>query len=368
MSFLMGMFSILSLLFFVAAFVGLISPKLVLFKWGKNFTRFRTFMLFITLFFLCVIVNSAAVSHYAKRMESEELAQQDKIKAEQAAREKAEQDKIIADFSVKKAEILLNLESLISQKQFDLAEKGITKYDIKPLQSDLSDVKRHLQKAVLDEKTKNTPENDIEASLKIYSDLARIEPENQIYKEKLAHYKAEVEEKEKEEKERKRKEVIKNLEKQLKEVPVSEVSENLKLYKELLKLAPDDSLYKNKFDYYQAKAEELEQEKRREILKASSHLELLNWQWDSRYGYAVVEGEVRNISGKKLENVEAVVTWYSKNDEMITSRSSLIEYRPLLSEQTSPFKVMVTFNPAMEKAVIEFKHLMGGKIPTYSKK
>lgn len=193
MYFLMGVFSILAFLFFVAAFIGLISPKLVLFKWGKNITRFKTFMLFFILSISCVIANGVVASRQAEKMKAEELSQQERINAAKAAREKAVHERIVNDFRANKAGILSNVDTLISQKQFDLAEKEITKYDIKPLQADLSDVKKHLQKAVLDEKAKNTPDTDIEAGLKIYSELARIEPENEVYKEKLAHYKAETE-------------------------------------------------------------------------------------------------------------------------------------------------------------------------------
>ena len=52
---------------------------------------------------------------------------------------------------------------------------------------------------------------------------------------------------------------------------------------------------------------------------------------------------------------------------MITSDSSLIEYDPILPGQTSPFKVIERYNPAMEKANIEFKHMWGNRIPTYHK-
>ena len=43
----------------------------------------------------------------------------------------------------------------------------------------------------------------------------------------------------------------------------------------------------------------------------------------------------------------------------ITS-DALIEYNPILPGQISPFKVMVTENPSMRKAGVEFKSLLGG--------
>ena len=46
----------------------------------------------------------------------------------------------------------------------------------------------------------------------------------------------------------------------------------------------------------------------------------------------------------------------------ITSDDALIDYNPILPGQTSPFKAMATENPAMRKASIDFKELMGGSI------
>ena len=42
----------------------------------------------------------------------------------------------------------------------------------------------------------------------------------------------------------------------------------------------------------------------------------------------------------------------------------MIEYNPVLANQTSPFKVMTSDNPAIKKASIDFKELMGGTINT----
>lgn len=96
-------------------------------------------------------------------------------------------------------------------------------------------------------------------------------------------------------------------------------------------------------------------------------LELIDWNWCETYGYVTAEGRVKNISGKNLENLRAVVTWYANDGEFITSDSGLIEYDPILADQTSPFKVIARHNPAMKKASIEFKEMFGGKIPHKSK-
>ena len=154
----------------------------------------------------------------------------------------------------------------------------------------------------------------------------------------------------------------------VKKLPASDIDGNLKIYKELLALNPDEQIYKNKIDHYQKKWDQYIKEKQANEYRASCQLELLNTSWSENYGYATYEGQVKNISSLKLENIQAVVTWYDGNGNMITSSSAMIEYNPILPGQASPFKVMKTYNPAMQKAGVEFSHLMGGTIRTYSEK
>lgn len=91
-------------------------------------------------------------------------------------------------------------------------------------------------------------------------------------------------------------------------------------------------------------------------------LELIKSHWYTEYGYAIYEGQVKNISSQPLKNVEAVATFYDSNGQFITSSDALIDYNPILPGQISPFKVMKTENPAMKKASVEFKYLSGGSI------
>jgi hypothetical protein len=91
-------------------------------------------------------------------------------------------------------------------------------------------------------------------------------------------------------------------------------------------------------------------------------LELESWNWHQEYGYAIVDGSVKNISSESMKNVEAVVTFTTKSGEHITSSSALIQYNPILPGQTSPFKVMQSWNPAMTSASMDFHELMGGSI------
>ncbi len=157
------------------------------------------------------------------------------------------------------------------------------------------------------------------------------------------------------------------LSEKVKKIPASKIHENLKTYKELLALNPNEQTYKSKVNHYQKKWDKHLKEKQKKEYKASCQLEIVNSSWSNNYGYSTYEGQVKNISNFKLKNVQAVVTWYDKNGDMITSDSSLIKYNPILPGQTSPFKVMETYNPAMQKAGVEFSHLMGGTIKTYSK-
>ncbi len=93
-------------------------------------------------------------------------------------------------------------------------------------------------------------------------------------------------------------------------------------------------------------------------------LELGEWSW-SRTGsnqFVEARGQVTNISSGRLENVMAVVTYYTADDEFITTADALIDFNPILPGQTSPWSTIVTSNPAMTKASVEFKELFGAKI------
>ncbi len=93
-------------------------------------------------------------------------------------------------------------------------------------------------------------------------------------------------------------------------------------------------------------------------------LELLNYSGSRSYGYITIEGEVKNISNEKMESIQAVVRTYDANGDFVTSSDALIDYDPILADQTSPFSVMVKDNPAIENYRVEFKKFWGGTIET----
>lgn len=138
---------------------------------------------------------------------------------------------------------------------------------------------------------------------------------------------------------------------------------------ELIKNFPKSKLVhkaKNLKNFNRKKIKELEEEN----LKRGSDLELITWSWSRTGGGSYVEakGQVKNISGQNLQNVEAVASFFDGNGNFITSSDALIDYNPILAGQVSPFHILETYNPAMKKARIEFKYLMGGTIPTYYRK
>ncbi len=91
-------------------------------------------------------------------------------------------------------------------------------------------------------------------------------------------------------------------------------------------------------------------------------LEVLSWNCGQEYGYISVQGRVKNISGKRLENVMVVGTFETAAGEFVKSTDALIDYNPILPGQTSPFKALTTTNPAIKSCSIAFRHLWGSAI------
>ena len=79
-------------------------------------------------------------------------------------------------------------------------------------------------------------------------------------------------------------------------------------------------------------------------------------------GFTRSKDRLGNTTDANLENVTAVVSWFTDDDTFITSDEALISYNPILPEQTSPFEVMTQTNPAMSRFRVEFKTLFGGTL------
>jgi putative peptidoglycan binding protein len=91
-------------------------------------------------------------------------------------------------------------------------------------------------------------------------------------------------------------------------------------------------------------------------------LVVTNWSCHSEYSYMITEGQVENISGKSLENITVVASYYTASGDFVTSDSALVEYNPLLPGQRTPFKTITRGNPAIKGCNINFKHFWGGAI------
>jgi uncharacterized protein (DUF1330 family) len=80
--------------------------------------------------------------------------------------------------------------------------------------------------------------------------------------------------------------------------------------------------------------------------------------------YLTISGQVKNISSESLPNVQVLIEYYDSDGMFIKSSEALIKYNPVLSEQTSPFEVITTDNPAIARYQVSFKFLLGNIIPT----
>jgi len=99
--------------------------------------------------------------------------------------------------------------------------------------------------------------------------------------------------------------------------------------------------------------------------KTSSYqLESISRAWSREYGYITLEGEVRNISGLSINEIVAVAKAYTEDGTFVKSDDALIDYQPLLAGQASPFKVIMSDNPAIKSMRVEFKKFWGGTIST----
>jgi len=91
-------------------------------------------------------------------------------------------------------------------------------------------------------------------------------------------------------------------------------------------------------------------------------LELQSWTWGEQYSHAIAEGQVKNISIASLKNVQAQVSFFTADQTFISSADALLEFNPVLPGQSSPFKVIATWNPAMKKASVTFKTIFGPEL------
>lgn len=87
-----------------------------------------------------------------------------------------------------------------------------------------------------------------------------------------------------------------------------------------------------------------------------------DWRLTTEYGFVKAAGRVTNSTSAPLEHVTAVVTFLTADGSFVKTSESIISYDPLLPGQTSPFEVIETDNPAIARASLGFKKLLGGSL------
>ncbi len=96
-------------------------------------------------------------------------------------------------------------------------------------------------------------------------------------------------------------------------------------------------------------------------------LDVQSFRCEFEHGYHSIVGEVKNISPKKIDNVMAVGVFVTASGEVVKTDQSLIDYNPIMPNQTSPFKIMTTSNPQIKSCKLSFKTMFGGQIMTKGK-
>ncbi len=92
-------------------------------------------------------------------------------------------------------------------------------------------------------------------------------------------------------------------------------------------------------------------------------LQLLS-TFGQKYGeeQIVMHGQVKNISEKNLDDVEAVIELFSENGELVSTMSKLIARNPIEPGQTSSFDV-TDYSREAKRYIVYFRYKEGDRIP-----
>jgi len=101
-----------------------------------------------------------------------------------------------------------------------------------------------------------------------------------------------------------------------------------------------------------------------EQASATALLNLLSYSGVRSNGFIIIQGQVENISSNELNNVEAIVRYYDKDNNFIRYDVATIQYNPIMPGQTSPFKVIGIDDPLIAKYSVYFQFTNGGLIET----
>jgi hypothetical protein len=71
-------------------------------------------------------------------------------------------------------------------------------------------------------------------------------------------------------------------------------------------------------------------------------------------GKMLVEGIVKNISGKDIKKVYVMVSWFDKEGDKVESNNAPISISPFFNQRDAPFRVVMSKNANMESYEISF--------------
>lgn len=97
-------------------------------------------------------------------------------------------------------------------------------------------------------------------------------------------------------------------------------------------------------------------------LAAKPPLKLHSWTCVTEYGFTTIAGEVSNRSALPIDSLMVVGVLRTNGGDFVKSSAAMVEYQPLLSGQRSPFRVMLTHNPAGKRCHVAFKTMLGGQV------
>ena len=128
---------------------------------------------------------------------------------------------------------------------------------------DVATINKKVRIATLEHKVRKIPAARAKEDLKIYKQLLALDPQNPRYEKKVAHYTQKAKEIAEAEARKKRKKItehkrrIATLERKVRKIPAARAKENLKIYKQLLALDPQNPRYEKKVAHYTQKAKEI---------------------------------------------------------------------------------------------------------------
>lgn len=81
-----------------------------------------------------------------------------------------------------------------------------------------------------------------------------------------------------------------------------------------------------------------------------------------------VAGEVKNIDANVLPDVEAIVYWYDKSGNLITTDTDRIQAQPLLPGRSSTFEIISVYEEGMVDYQLSFRTSSGGDVALTTKR